>query len=134
MELMNLMIDIFIESFKHNPKEIILDFDNTNNTIHGNQEGRFFHGYYDEYCFLPLHVFCGEKMVTSFLQPAWKDGAKHAGAILKIIVSKLRLKWPDIKIIYRGDSGFAGRDIFTGAIKITSNILQELQEISDLKK
>jgi hypothetical protein len=105
-ELMDLMIDIFIESFSCNPGEIILDFDNTNNSIHGNQEGRFFHGYYDEYCFLPLHVFCGEKMVTSLLQPSWKDGAKHAGAILKIITDKLRQKWPDIKIIYRGDSGF----------------------------
>ena len=106
MELMNLMIDVFIESFHNTPEEIVLDFDNTNNTIHGNQEGRFFHGYYDEYCFLPLHVFCGEKMVTSFLQPSCKDGAKHAGAILKIIVNKLRLKWPAVQIIYRGDSGF----------------------------
>ena len=106
MELMNLMLDVFIESFYKKPKEIILDFDNTNNTIHGKQEGRFFHGYYDEYCFLPLHVFCGEKMVASFLQPSYEDGAKHAGAILKIIVNKLRMKWPDVKIIYRGDSGF----------------------------
>ena len=106
MELMDLMIDIFIESYEQRPEEIILDFDNTNNTVYGNQEGRFFHGYYDEYCFLPLHVFCGEKMVTSFLQPSWNDGAKHAGAILKIIVNKLRQKWPRINIIYRGDSGF----------------------------
>ena len=107
MELMNYMIDLFIESFKRSPEEIILDFDNTNNTIHGKQEGRFFHGYYDEYCFLPLYVYSGEKLVTAFLQPSDEDGAKHAGAVLKIISEKLRKKWPDVKIIYRGDSGFA---------------------------
>ena len=107
MELMDFMIDLFIESFKSTPEEIILDFDNTNNTIHGNQEGRFFHGYYDEYCFLPLYVYSGEKLVTAFLQPSDEDGAKHAGAVLKIISTKLHKKWPNVKIIYRGDSGFA---------------------------
>ncbi len=106
MELIDFMVDVFIESFKNKPKEIVLDFDNTNNTIHGSQEGRFFHGYYDEYCFLPLYVFCGEKLVTAFLQPSDEDGAKHAGAVLKIITAKLRERWSGIKIIYRGDSGF----------------------------
>jgi hypothetical protein len=109
MEMMDLMIDVFIESFEEEPSEITLDFDNTNDTVHGNQEGRFFHGYYDEYCFLPLYVFCGEKLVTAFLQPSDEDGAKHAGAILKIITKRLREKWPEVKIIYRGDSGFARR-------------------------
>jgi hypothetical protein len=107
MELMNLMIDVFIESFKNVPEEIILDFDNTDDAVHGNQEGKFFHGYYDKYCFLPLYVFSGQKLVTAFLQPSNEDGAKHAGAVLKIITSKLRKKWPGVKIIYRGDSGFA---------------------------
>ena len=107
-ELMNLMIDIFIESLEDSPSEITLDFDNTNHTVYGKQEGSFFHGYYNEYCFLPLYVFCGEKLVTAFLQPSDEDGAKHAGVILKIIVEKLRKKFPEIKIIYRGDSGFYG--------------------------
>jgi len=109
MELMDLMIDVFMESFENTPNEIMLDFDNTNDAIHGNQEGKFFHGYYDEYCFLPLYVFCGEKLVTAFLQPSDEDGAKHAGAILKIITERLREKWPKVKIVYRGDSGFARR-------------------------
>jgi hypothetical protein len=107
MELMELMIDVFIESFDFEPNELILDFDNTDDPVHGNQVGRFFHGYYDEYCFLPLYVFCGEKLVTALLQPSSEDGAKHAGVVLKIIVRKLRSKWPNVKIIYRGDSGFA---------------------------
>lgn len=109
MELMDLMIDVFIESFDHNPSEIILDFDNTDDAVHGNQEGKFFHGYYDKYCFLPLYVFSGQKLVTAFLQPSNQDGAKHAGSVLKIITAKLREKWPEVKIIYRGDSGFARR-------------------------
>lgn len=107
MELMNLMIDVFIESFDDVPSEIVLDFDNTNDSVHGNQEGKFFHGYYDEYCFLPLYVFSGQKLVTAFLQPSNEDRAKHAGVMLKIITARLRSKWPEVKIIYRGDSGFS---------------------------
>jgi hypothetical protein len=107
MELMTLMIDVFIESFESAPSEIILDFDNTDDAVHGNQEGRFFHGYYDKYCFQPLYVFNGQKLVTALLQPSSEDGAKHAGAVLKIITGRLREKWPDVKIIYRGDSGFS---------------------------
>jgi hypothetical protein len=107
MALMNLQIEIFIESFKSPPKKIVLDFDNTDDPVHGNQEGRFFNGYYDEYCFLPLYVFSGEKLVCSLLQTSNRDGAKYAGAVLKMITRKLREKWPSVKIIYRGDSGFA---------------------------
>jgi len=107
MELSRPLIDVFIESFEKEPGEIILDFDNTDDRIHGKQEGRFFHGCYDEYCFLPLYVFCGEKLVAALLQPSSEDGAKHAGAVLKMIVLKLREKWPSLKIACRGDSGFA---------------------------
>jgi hypothetical protein len=109
MELSNLLTDVFIESFEEGPEEIILDFDNTDDRVHGKQEGRFFNGYYDEYCFLPLYVFCGEKLVAALLQPSGEDGAKHAGAVLKTIVRKLRAKWASVKIVYRGDSGFARR-------------------------
>lgn len=107
MDLMGLATDVFIESFDYIPGEVILDFDNTDDPVHGNQVGRFFHGYYDEYCFLPLYVFCGGKLVTALLQPSSEDGSKHAGAILKMIVGKLRAKRPGVKIIYRGDGGFA---------------------------
>ncbi len=107
MELSELLLDVFMESFKKNPRRLVLDFDNTDAKIHGNQEGKFFHGYYDSYCFLPIYVFCDQKLVSVFLQPSNEDGSKHAGALLKRIVSKLRSKWPHVKIIYRGDSGFA---------------------------
>jgi hypothetical protein len=109
MELFNLMIDVFMESFDVAPGELVLDFDNTDIEVHGKQEGRFFNGYYDHYCFLPLYVFCGESLVAAFLQPSNEDGSRHAGALLKIIVGKIRLKWSGTKIIYRGDSGFCRR-------------------------
>ena len=107
MALMKLQIEMFVESFESAPEKVVLDFDNTDDPVHGNQEGRFFNGYYDEYCFLPLYVFSGEKLVCSLLQTSNRDGAKYAGAVLKMITRKLREKWPGVKIIYRGDSGFA---------------------------
>ena len=107
MELSDLLLDVFLESFDREPERLVFDFDNTDDEVHGNQEGRFFHGYYDEYCFTPLYVFCGEKLVTVLLQPSSEDGAKHAGAVLKKIVRKVRERWADVEIIYRGDSGFA---------------------------
>ena len=73
---------------------------------HGQQEGRFFHGYYGDYCFLPLYVFCGEQLLVSYLRPANIDSARHAWATLKFLVTRLRQAWPKVKIIFRGDSGF----------------------------
>lgn len=105
--LMDLMTEVFIESFSGTPEELVLDFDNTDDPVHGRQEGRFFHGYYDKYCFLPLYVYCGQKLVTVLLQPSDRDGSKMAGAVLKKLVGKMRAAWPGVKIIYRGDSGFA---------------------------
>jgi hypothetical protein len=101
-----LLVELFIESHKTPPTEIILDFDATNDPVHGKQEGRFFHGYYDEYCFLPLYVFAGEQLLCAYLRPANIDGAKHAWAILALITKRLREAWPGVKIIFRGDSGF----------------------------
>ena len=101
-----LLVELFIESHKTPPTQIILDFDATNDPVHGKQEGRFFHGYYDEYCFLPLYVFAGEQLLCAYLRPANIDGAKHAWAILALITKRLRQAWPGVKIIFRGDSGF----------------------------
>jgi len=101
-----LLVELFIESHKAPPTEIILDFDATDDPVHGKQEGRFFHGYYDEYCFLPLYVFAGEQLLCAYLRPANIDGAKHAWAILALITKRLRQVWPGVKIIFRGDSGF----------------------------
>ncbi len=101
-----LLADIFIESFAEPPTELVLDFDATDDAVHGNQEGRAFHGYYDHYCFLPLYVFCGEHLLVAYLRPADADPARHAAAILKLLVRRLREAWPDVRIVFRGDSAF----------------------------
>jgi len=100
------MVELFIRSYKKAPEELMLDFDATDDAVHGKQEGRFFHGYYDQYCFLPLYVFCGGQLLASYLRPSNKDGARHAWAILALLVKRLRHVWPTVKIIFRGDSGF----------------------------
>jgi len=106
------MVEQFIASFDEAPKELILDFDATDDAVHGNQQGRFFHGYYDRYCFLPLYVFCGDQLLVSYLRPSNIDGAKHSWAILALLVRRLRQQWPEVKIIFRGDSGLCRHQIF----------------------
>ena len=100
------LLDQFIASFKEAPTELILDFDATDDRVHGHQEGRHFHGYYDAWCFLPLYVFCGEQLLVSYLRPSDGDGARHAWAILKLLTRRLREAWPDVRLILRADSGF----------------------------
>ena len=100
------LLETFIASFKAPPEELVLDFDATDDPVHGQQEGRFFHGFYDSYCFLPLYVFCGEQLLVSYLRPSKIDGAKHAWAILALLVRRLRAAWPAVRIILRADSGF----------------------------
>jgi hypothetical protein len=101
-----ILIEQFIASFERAPEELVLDFDATDDLVHGNQEGRHFSAYYDNYCFLPLYVFCGEQLLVAYLRPAKKDAALHAAAILKLLVTRLRQAWPGVRIIFRGDSGF----------------------------
>jgi hypothetical protein len=106
VEMNKLLVEVFIESHPTPPREVILDFDATDDPVHGRQEGRFFHGYYDHYCFLPLYVFAGDQLLCAYLRPSNIDEAKHAWAILALIARRLRQAWPDVKIIFRGDSGF----------------------------
>ncbi len=100
------LVDQFVSSFDAPPTELILDFDATDDPVHGNQEGRFFHGYYDHYCFLPLYVTCRDQLLAAYLRPSNIDGARHAWAILALLVKRLRSEWPNARIIFRGDSGF----------------------------
>jgi hypothetical protein len=104
--LSSVLVDVFIGSHCKAPEEIILDFDATDDEVHGKQEGRFFHGYYDHYCFLPLYVFCGEHLLAAYLRPSNIDGAKHSLGILGLLVKRIRAAWPKTRIIMRGDSGF----------------------------
>jgi hypothetical protein len=103
-EIHRVLAERFIASFKRPPKKLILDFDATDDAVHGTQEGRFFHGYYNNYCFLPLYVFCGSQLLVSYLRPSGADPARHVWAILSLLVKRLRQAWPQVKIIFRGDS------------------------------
>jgi hypothetical protein len=107
------IVENFIASFERSPEELVLDFDATDDPLYGKQEGRFFHGYYDNYCYLPLYVFCGEQLLVSYLRPSKIDESKHAGAVLKLLVRRLRKAWPKVKIIMRGDSAFCRRRILS---------------------
>ncbi len=100
------LVEQFFASFDEPPTELILDFDATDDPVHGHQEGRFFHGYYDSYCFLPLYVTCRDRLLVAYLRPSNIDGARHAWAILSLLVKRLRQEWPDTRIIFRADSGF----------------------------
>ncbi len=99
-------IETFIRSHTTAPEELILDFDPTNDPVQGNQDQRFFHGYYDPYCFLPWYVFCGRQFLVAYLRPANIDGALHRRAILKRLVQRFRRQGPNVRILFRGDSGF----------------------------
>ncbi len=101
-----LMVDHFLEAHERAPLQIILDLDTTDDPIHGHQEGRFFHGYYDCYCYLPLYIFCGEFLVSAQLRSAGIDPAKGALTDLQRVVKQIRNKWHHVPILVRGDSGF----------------------------
>src|SRR3954470_5513505 len=102
-----LLVDLFLEAHPQAPNEIILDLDATDDPVHGNQEGRFFHGYYDCFCYLPLYVFCGRHLLVAKLRRSNIDAS--AGAIEEIarIVAQIRQRWPRVRILLRADSGFA---------------------------
>jgi hypothetical protein len=108
-----LLVDHFLESHQKPPLEIILDADATDDPIHGHQEGRFYHGYYDCYCYLPLYIFCGEFLLCARLRKADIDGSAGTVDELKRIVAQIRQKWPKVHIVFRGDSGFCREEIMT---------------------
>lgn len=99
-------VDAFVQQYVVPPAEIVLDVDNTNLPLHGHQLGRFFHGYYDEYCYLPLYIFCGDIPLLALLRPADVDGCVGLRKHLERIVTRLRQCWPQVRILVRGDSGF----------------------------
>jgi hypothetical protein len=106
MALNRVLIEQFIAVQAKAPRELILDVDASDVPLHGEQELSQFHGYYDHYCYLPLYVFCGQSMLACVLRPSRIDGAKHAAAVIRLIVGRLRQAWPLVRIIVRGDSGF----------------------------
>ena len=107
----DLLVDLFIESYANAPAEIILDLDATDDPVHGNQVGRFFHGYYGHYCYLPLYIFCGEQLLCARLRTADRDASDGVLIELERILKKIRTMWPKTHIIIRGDSGFCRNEI-----------------------
>jgi hypothetical protein len=105
-DIENFFVEMFLALHPTPPKEIVLDFDATDDPIHGHQLGRFFHGYYDGYCYLPLYIFCGEFLLCAKLRPSDIDGAAGSVKQLAKIVERIRRVWPKMRIIVRGDSGF----------------------------
>jgi hypothetical protein len=106
-----LLVDVFLESHAAPPEEIVLDLDTTDFPLHGRQEGRFFHGYYNEYCYLPLYVFCGGHLLLARVRRANQDAAAGAKEEVEKIVRRIRAKWPTTRIVLRADSGFCREEL-----------------------
>ena len=104
-------VNVFIQAHAEAPEQIILDLDATDDTLHGRQEGRFFHGYYGGYCYLPLYVFCGDFLLCAKLQTADKQPAAGALSEIERIIRKVRRHWPEVRILVRGDSGFCREEM-----------------------
>ena len=106
-----LFVDVFLTAHPQAPAQIILDLDATDDPLHGNQEGRFFHGYYGHYCYLPLYIFCGEFLLGARLRPSNIDAAAGSLEELQRIVKQIRAVWPEVRILVRGDSGFCRQEL-----------------------
>jgi hypothetical protein len=106
-----LLLDVFLEAHPEAPNQVVLDLDVTDTPLHGRQEGRFFHGFYDEYCYLPLYIFCGDQLLGVRLREANQDASAGSLEEVQRIVARLRNRWPMLKIILRGDSGFCREEL-----------------------
>jgi hypothetical protein len=107
----DLLVDMFLEAHASAPGQIVLDIDTTDFAIHGQQEGRFYHGYYDHYCYLPLYVFAGEHVLCARLRPSNIDASAGSRKEIERIVGHMRARWPEVKIVLRGDSGFCREEL-----------------------
>jgi len=108
-----LLVDVFLEAHAAPPEQIVLDIDTTDVALHGNQEGRFYHGYYDHYCYLPLYVFCGEHVLCARLRRSNIDPSLGSVKEIQRIVERIRAAWPEVKIMLRGDSGFCRDELMS---------------------
>jgi hypothetical protein len=106
-----LFVTLFLEAHAKAPRQIILDLDATDDPIHGHQEGRFFHGYYDAYCYLPLYIFCGRHLLAAKLRRSNIDAAAGAREEVERIVAQIRQRWPRVRILLRADSGFCREEL-----------------------
>ena len=107
------LVEVFLQAHREAPQEIVLDLDATDDPVHGNQEGRFFHGYYGHYCYLPLYIFCGDFLLCARLRPSNIDASAGSREELERIVGQIRQAWPEVKITIRGDSGFCREELMS---------------------
>jgi hypothetical protein len=106
-----LLVDVFLEAHREAPEEIVLDLDATDDPLYGKQEGRFFHGYYGHYCYLPLYIFCGEHLLCARLRSSNIDASAGSKEEVERIVTRIRQRWPEVRIILRADSGFCREEL-----------------------
>ena len=108
-----LLVDLFLEAHPVPPQQIVLDIDTTDMALHGNQEGKFYHGYYKHYCYLPLYIFCGDHVLCARLRPSSIGPAVGSRKEVDRIVRQIRQRWPEVEIILRGDSGFCSDELLS---------------------
>ena len=106
-----LLVNIFLEAHRKPPREIVLDLDATDTPLHGRQEGRFFHGYYGHYCYLPLYIFSGDHLLCARLRPSNQDASAGSREEVERIVRQIRTRWPKVRILLRADSGFCREEL-----------------------
>jgi hypothetical protein len=109
----DLLVDVFVEAHKVAPQQIVLDIDTTDMALHGNQEEKFYHGYYKHYCYLPLYIFCGDHVLCARLRPSSIGPAVGSRKEVERVVQQIRQRWPEVSIILRGDSGFCSDELMT---------------------
>jgi len=139
-----LFVAVFLEAHEAAPEEIVIDLDATDDPVHGEQEGRFFHGYYDCFCYLPLYIFCGRHLLAAKLRTADRDAADGSVEELARIIGQIRIRWPKVRIVLRADSGFARQALMDwceqngvdflfglqGNVRLVAEIAAELDEAS----
>ncbi len=108
-----LLVEIFLEAQEKPPRRIVLDLDATDTPLHGQQEGRFFHGYYNHYCYLPLYIFCDDQLLCARLRPSNQDASAGSLGEVQRIVGQIRARWPHVEILLRADSGFCREELMT---------------------
>ena len=129
-----LLVDVFLEAHSQPPQQIVLDVDVTDDPLHGQQEGRFSHGYYREYCYLPLYIFCGEYLLCAWLRPSNSDPSDGALEEVERIVMGIRARWPEVQIVLRGDGGFCREPLMNWCENNRVHYVSSLSKNNRLKK
>jgi len=128
------LVEIFLDAYEEAPKRIVLDLDATDDLIHGKQEGRFFHGYYGNYCYLPLYIFAGEHLLVAKLRKSDIDGSAGSVEELERVIGQIRERWPAVEILVRGDSGFCRDELMAWCESKQVDYLFGLAKNARLKK